>query len=702
MADAFQPKFADLVRNTTTTVGTGDFTLGAAMTGFTSFTAACQVGDSFYYSAIGIDKPAEREVGRGTLLAGGVISRDPIGGVKTNFSNGTKAVALITSAEWFSDMQSGAAAGPPLVTTRTALAAAMPQRVAVLNEEGREGLFVFKAGNLSALVAADAAQGIYVAPAGDPSGASGAWLRKYDGPVSVKWFGATGDGTTDDSGAFTAAIAFLNAVAVNSLILEYKASPRLFVPAGHYYLRTTTLDIAHTLIIEGEGGMGIGSGGGAATKLRWDANTTGIRIQSQSTEGATTFDASPHYSGAFSTLRQLYLCGPAANLSGLLSAGGLAEGECHGIHVKATVFLDNVAVEGFQGDGLYAHTTSGAQDATEGYSNVSRAYNCVFKGCRNGVSLFGGDANVWTFTGCQALYNRACGVDEQSFLGNTHMGWHTNGNGVTGDNLGTPGFPAYIVTNGGNRYCPVQGQEAAASVTAPGGAADTSVWLYLGAGGTAAGVPAWTSGISLRCAAPYRTNNHNGRNEFYNPYEEGNQGFSQFVYPTVIHGGLHGPGAPKGTGLYIRNSFGAFEVDNLSIANNVNAIGAQWDIGPSGNLAATDTAVNTHTTNNRITYSFKSWTAGVARTEYSLTVDKNNGVSHDARVGHYVQVADATIYVVDASGIALQSGKVLKVGATQVVGARQTGTAPDATDLASAIALVNDLKAKLAAHGLIA
>ena len=43
MADAFQPRFVDLVRNTTTTVGTGNFLLGPAVSGFTSFSAACQV-----------------------------------------------------------------------------------------------------------------------------------------------------------------------------------------------------------------------------------------------------------------------------------------------------------------------------------------------------------------------------------------------------------------------------------------------------------------------------------------------------------------------------------------------------------------------------------------------------------------------------------------------------------------------------------
>jgi hypothetical protein len=382
--------------------------------------------------------------------------------------------------------------------------------------------------------------------------------------VTPQMFGAVADGTTDDSAAFVSAIAYLKGVAVNQVSTTYKSSPKLFVPAGHYYLGTTTLDITHTLIIEGEGGQGIGAGGGAATKLRWAAGATGIRIQATTTSGAGTVGAS-HFSGGFTTLRQLYLCGPSCATDSL-SALSLTEGEYHGIHAKAAIFLDTVFVEGFQGDGLYAHTTSGAGDATEGSTNASRAYNCWFRGNRNGVSLFGADANVWTFIGCQATFNRACGVDEQSFLGNTHIGWHTAGNGVYSDNQGTTNFPAYVVSNGGNRYCPVQGQETAASTTSPSGTTDTATWLYMGAGGVATGYPAWTSGMHLRCAAPYRTNNVNAPNVFINPYEEGDQGFSQFVTPTIIQGGLHGLGAPKGTGLYIRNTNGGhLTIDRLFV-----------------------------------------------------------------------------------------------------------------------------------------
>src|SRR5690242_5468129 len=121
MAD-FQPRFVDLVRNYTTTTGTSDFALGAAVNGYSDFAVACQVGDSFYYSALGVDNPGETEVGRGTLLPGGKIARDPVGGTKTNFSSGTKSVALIAAAEWFGAAHALVGSATQAMPDRSALA----------------------------------------------------------------------------------------------------------------------------------------------------------------------------------------------------------------------------------------------------------------------------------------------------------------------------------------------------------------------------------------------------------------------------------------------------------------------------------------------------------------------------------------------------------------------------------------------------
>ena len=108
MPTSFTPRFVDLVRCTCSTVGTGNLALGAAVSGFASFAVSLSVGDRFYYAVAGIDKPAETEVGRGTIAADGSIVREAISGTLTNFTTGVKTVSLVAGAEWFRKANAGA------------------------------------------------------------------------------------------------------------------------------------------------------------------------------------------------------------------------------------------------------------------------------------------------------------------------------------------------------------------------------------------------------------------------------------------------------------------------------------------------------------------------------------------------------------------------------------------------------------------
>lgn len=74
--------------------------------------------------------------------------------------------------------------------------------------DGGGGSFAWVTGNQSANVTADTAQGVWVAPTSAPTGASGAWKRIFDGPPLAPWFGALGDGTTNDTTAIQAGIAW--------------------------------------------------------------------------------------------------------------------------------------------------------------------------------------------------------------------------------------------------------------------------------------------------------------------------------------------------------------------------------------------------------------------------------------------------------------------------------------------------------------
>ncbi|HEX6073072.1 MAG TPA: glycosyl hydrolase family 28-related protein [Sphingomicrobium sp.] len=270
MAD-FQPRFVDLVRNFTTTVGTGDFVLGAAVNGYTGFDKALQPGDSFYYSAIGVDKPQEREVGRGTLQANGAISREPVDGAPTNFTTGTKTLSLIAAAEWFNNIQATAGASTAAASTRPMLAQFTSTQVPVmLTERGREGLFVFDPSNLAAAIAADPRQGLFVAPASDPTGASGAWARKLPGSIDVRWFGAIGDGVTDDTAAIAAALS---------------AGSMAHIPAGAYVVSSLSIPANTAVTTDGHDTILIQKPGTGATTPIIKIKSSNVRVGDISVQG---------------------------------------------------------------------------------------------------------------------------------------------------------------------------------------------------------------------------------------------------------------------------------------------------------------------------------------------------------------------------------------------------------------------------------
>jgi hypothetical protein len=91
----------DRVQETSTTTGTGTFTLAGAVSGFQSFSAIGD-GNTTYYAIVG---GTEWEVGLGTYTSSGTtLSRDTIlessnGGTAVNFSAGTKNVFVTYPAE---------------------------------------------------------------------------------------------------------------------------------------------------------------------------------------------------------------------------------------------------------------------------------------------------------------------------------------------------------------------------------------------------------------------------------------------------------------------------------------------------------------------------------------------------------------------------------------------------------------------------
>ena len=98
---------ADRVKETATTTGTGNFTVGGAASGYRTFNAAFGTNVRFYY-AIVHQSAAEWEVGEGYLSASTTLVRDDVmastnSNAAVNFSAGTKDVFCTIPAAEVSD-----------------------------------------------------------------------------------------------------------------------------------------------------------------------------------------------------------------------------------------------------------------------------------------------------------------------------------------------------------------------------------------------------------------------------------------------------------------------------------------------------------------------------------------------------------------------------------------------------------------------
>jgi len=565
MPDPFQPKFVDLVRNFTTTQGTGNFVLGAAVAGHTSLASAVAAGERFYYCAMGVDKPAEREVGRGTKLANGTISREPISGPLTNFSNGTKTISLVVAANWFDDVgawiHAGAGNLSALSTTdKTSLVAAVNEIAGTGSaggmSGGRELIFATAAGaSIGATVTGidtsgysaagkgaarytyDAAiDAAYVAanPRAAFLAANGRGFRlDQRQPLDVMMFGAAADDVSDDLPAFAAALDYLKLW--GSVFGKYNGGPRLHIPAGKYYLSETLDIVGLTAVIEGDGS---GMAAGPASRLRWPAGQTGIRVQRFNTSGADGAAGVTAIGGDGCIIRGLYLRG------GYSTAGG--EGEFHGIHLRGRTAIEDCFIENFPGDGIYIRATAGS-GTVEGNANNWSINRCRIIENRDGIQIDGADVNAGVGILIDASANRRWGINDSSFLGNTFIGCHSDANGIG------PSLVPTLTSHNGNRYAVIEGQAVGASTNAPTGtAAHNTWWHYVGLGGPNVGnsIPGWASGAnSYREGGAYRTDSPNARTIFIGCYSEGSQGPAQTSTCTQIMGGEHGAGVRGGPAL---------------------------------------------------------------------------------------------------------------------------------------------------------
>lgn len=445
-------------------------------------------------------------------------------------------------------------------TALAAIAGAAAKATRWLAEAGRNGVFEFDSSDLSVEVTADTAQGIYVPPTGQ-NGSTGAWVRKFEGPLNPAWFGLIeGNAAGANGAANDTAMAAMDAVrkvrAVN-ISTSYQGLEPVRFSAGYFEFASTIELTDGTGIIEG---ADTGYPSARGTQLKFPDGVTGIRVQRHNTSGADGPAGAVHRGGDGTIIR---------NIS-LLGAYVATEAEAHGIQLRARALIENVNILSFQGDGVYGNAQAGGDP--EGNANNARIVGGRIQSCRNGIYINNADANIWTILSVDTSSNRQWGIWDSSFLGNTIVAGHASNNGLIVGSIPT------VVSHGGNRYFVIAGQEVGASTNAPSGTtADNTWWAYNGAGGVNAGanIPAWASGTTYRMGGSYHTDNANARSLFAGCYHESGQGKAQIATPSLVVGGMLGQQVLGSGGvLYAREGavFGtAFRAEQIIAAGTVTA-----------------------------------------------------------------------------------------------------------------------------------
>ena len=436
---------------------------------------------------------------------------------------------------------------------------------AILTEPERAGRFVFMSPaqfltrykkSLTSMVTADPRQGIIVPLSTDTTGASGAWVRDYDGRYNLLWFGAhrndSATGTLDSLPAFRAVQDYVAALETNTNTSgsPYRGGAYVYVPAGNYYLSDTYYIEKCALIIEGEQGTG---NLGRTTLLRFPANKTGIVVQYESATGEAGGNTGITKAGGFgSILRNLYI---QADRTGMVK-GSAADG----ILKRARAYVEQCTIRWFARHGIFINATSGGATNHGNANGWKIADTDISNNGGSGIRVFGSDANAGSAEQVFTGYNGEWGIAEDSFLGNTYTScWgEANGVGTSGVTGNTNGAACAGAYHNGVIWFVVMGQAAAASTTEPG--TNSAVWRRHHAQAAAdSHYPQWVSGTAYKEGGAYSSSNQNARSVFLGCYTEGDQPPVQIQNSrSYVAGGLQAAGV---IGPHLENQLGVLGVN---------------------------------------------------------------------------------------------------------------------------------------------
>lgn len=504
----------------------------------------------------------------------------------------------------------------------------------------------------------------------------------HDQDLRVTMFGALGDGVANDQPAFMAAqnyVAFIGTGGYGYNI----GVPSITVPwpvGGFYNFGGNPLDVTYPVrwLADGVGG---GEGG---VVLKWNNTSSCVRVQWNDTVGDAGTQAMANHRGSGTVFEGFHIDGGYV-------AGD--EAERHGFHCRGVLVLRDTSVFNCAGDAV--HVDADVAQAQKGNANlVTVEGRCFVQNCRDGWWARGGDTNACSTYNFSVVGCRRWSINEGSFLGNCHFGFHLDGSARTAWNTGLANRPCSYVSHGGNQYFVIEGQAAGASVNAPSGTtADNAWWGYWQAGGVSAatGVPAWFNGINVRSGGPVLCWGLNNTSKFI-PADVEINGVSQFDQRSLPLGGDFNAFSAvrvSGGNLY-RNRLGNLRSDltglvsegSLTLAGSIVARDPTNFLGPNAGSAVVDatTVLASRSTQHVIQWQIFDSGGNPGAVFASIGGYSGLGLIYDtagARI-HRFRIGNVDMAQVVATGLELPAGKVLTVNGQQVIGARGAAVADPA------------------------
>ena len=264
-------------------------------------------------------------------------------------------------------------------------------------------------------------------PNGSTDATNGGWWEGYpqDGvTLRPEYFGAVADATytgggtvvtgTDNYTAFTNMLTYIEWQYVNGNQVQTSQGSGFAINLGRggYYI-SKTLHFRVMVNIYGSGGAGDYMG--ANMFLVFPPNTTGLYFHNYASVGGSGGIVGC-VGAAGSKISRLAIVAQRADWG---AAGGWDGVAGHyGINARGKVIIDDIQIQNFYGDGLYI---------TGDCSDVR--FVAASGNCGHGIHIYGGDGNAGVYYGCILTGNGQCGVYEESFLGNLHLGHEADGNG---------------------------------------------------------------------------------------------------------------------------------------------------------------------------------------------------------------------------------------------------------------------------------